>query len=44
LAMSGLLPSGLMNDLDTTLRDSLAQGTGTLIQLYLDKNYATLNR
>ncbi len=42
LAMSGLLPSGLMNDLDTTLRDSLAQGTDTLIQLYLDKNYSTL--
>lgn len=44
LALSGLLPSGVLTDLGITLQYSMAQGTGTFIQTYLDKNYATLSR
>jgi glucose/mannose transport system substrate-binding protein len=42
LAMSGLLPNGLLIDLYTTLRDSLDAGTDALILTYLQKNYSSL--
>ncbi len=42
LAMSGLLPSGLLFDLYKTLRDSVDAGTDTIILTYLQKNYPSL--
>jgi len=44
LALSGLLPIGVLTDLRNTLQYSMSQGTSAYIQTYLDKNYATLNR
>ena len=42
LAMSGLLPSGLLFDLYATLRDSVDAGTDAIILTYLQKNYQSL--
>jgi hypothetical protein len=44
LAISGLVPSGLLLELSTTLKVSFEGRSSSLIQTYLRNNYATLTK